>query len=167
MARICREARARVKENQLLRDLCVVAPAMTSAGLRSSPSAFHSGGGMQVAIDTTVVSALTGRGVARGRRQGQAIHQAEDKRRRYTELLSETRSHFLVMAFEVAGRWSPSAVTFLRNFLAWHESLSCPGSFAVQPNSCSSSVGQLCWLAPSSERTLPAFWGSLWVRALV
>ena len=49
-------------------------------------------GGKQVAIDTTVVSALTGRGVARGRRQGQAIHQTEqDKRRRYPELLTGTR----------------------------------------------------------------------------
>ena len=59
-------------------------------------------------------------------RQGQAIHEAEqDKRRRYPELLTGTRCHFLVMAFEVAGRWSPSAVTFLRN-LAWYKSLSVP-----------------------------------------
>ena len=63
---------------------------------------------------TTVVSALTGRGVARGR-GGQA--------RRCPELLTGTRCHFFVMAFEVAGRWSPSAFTFLRN-LAWYKSLS-------------------------------------------
>ena len=37
-------------------------------------------------------------------------------------MLSGTRCHFLVMAFEVAVRWSPSAVTFLRN-LAWYKSL--------------------------------------------
>ena len=87
-----------MKENQLLRDLNVVVQA---------------GGGKQVVIDTTVVSALTGRGVARGHRQGQAIHEAEqDKRRRYPELLTGTRCHFLVMASEVAGRWSPRAVMF-------------------------------------------------------
>ena len=79
MARICREAGARVKENQF----------------------------KQVAIDNTVVSALT---VARGRRQGQAIHEAEqDKRRRYPD--------------EVARRWIPSAVTFMRNL---YKSLSVP-----------------------------------------
>ena len=65
MARICREAGARVKENQLLHDL-------------------HEG-----------------RGVARDRRQGQAIHEAEqDKRPRYSKLLTGTRCHFLVMVFE-------------------------------------------------------------------
>ena len=74
------------------------------------PTACHSGEGSK--IDTTVVSALTGRGVARGRRQGEAIHEAEqDKDRTHPELLTGTRCHFLVMAFEVA-RWSPSAVPF-------------------------------------------------------
>ena len=120
MARICREAGARVKENQLLRDLNIVAQVEVIA------NGLPFWGGKQVAIDTTVVSALTGRGVARGRRQGQAIHEAEqDKRRRCPELLTGTRCHFLVMAFEVAGRWSPSVVTFLRN-LAWYKSLSVP-----------------------------------------
>ena len=119
MARICREAGARVKEIQLLRDLNIVAQADDQRRI-----AFW--GGKQVAIDTAVVSALTGRGVARGRRQGQAIQEAEQyKLRVYPELLTGTRCHFLVMAFEVAGRWSPSAVTFLRN-LAWYKSLSVP-----------------------------------------
>ena len=93
MARICREAGARVKENQLLHDLHVIVPADDSAGSRSSRTAFH------FAIDTTVVSALTGRGMARGRRQGQAIHEAEqDKCRRCHELVNGSR------AFKVAGR---------------------------------------------------------------
>ena len=62
-------------------------------------------GGKQLAIDTTVVSALTGQGVARGRWEGQAIHEAENaKRRRYHELVDGDRCHLLVMAFEVAGR---------------------------------------------------------------
>ena len=107
MARICREAGARVKENQLLRDLNIVAQADDQRRIEVIANGLPFWGGKQVAIDTTVVSALTGRGVARGRREGQAIHEAEqDKRRRYPELLTGTRCHFLVMAFEVAGRWS-------------------------------------------------------------
>ena len=126
MARICREAGARVKENQLLRDLIIVAPADDQHRIEVIANGLPYWGGKQIAIDTTVFSALTGRGVARGRRQRQAIRLAEqDKRRRYPELLTGTRCHFLVMAFEVAGRWSPSAVTFLRN-LAWYKSLSVP-----------------------------------------
>ena len=126
MARICREAGARVKENQLLRDLNVVAQADDQRRIEVIANGLPFWGGKQVAIDTTVVSALTGQGVARGRREGQAIHEAEqDKRRRYLELLTGTRCHFLVVAFEVAGRWSPSAVTSLRN-LAWYKSLSVP-----------------------------------------
>ena len=66
------------------------------------------------------------RGMARGRRLGQAIHEAEqDKCRRYHELVNGSRCHLLVMAFEVAGRWSATAVTFLQN-LAWFKSLSVP-----------------------------------------
>ena len=107
MARICREAGARVKENQLLRDLNIVAPADDQRRIEVIVNS------LQVAIDTTVVSALTGRGVARGRRQGQAIHQVEqDKHRGFSELLTGTRCHFLMMAFDVAGRWSPSAAEF-------------------------------------------------------
>ena len=133
--------------DQMLRDLNVVGGGhrqMTSA----RPSILT---GKQVAIDTT--AALTGQGVARDRKQGQAIHQAEqDKRRRFPEWLTGTRFHFLVMAFEVAGRWSPSAVAFLQVQVSLRAQ---GGSFAVQPNSCSSRVGQHCWLVPSSERTLP------------
>ena len=115
-----------MKENQLLRDLNIVAPADDQRRIEVIVNGLPFWGGKQVAIDTTVVSALTGRGVARCRRQGQAIHQAEqDKRHTFPNLLTGTRCHFLVMAFEVAGRWSPSAVTFLRN-LAWYKSLSLP-----------------------------------------
>ena len=86
MARICREAGACVKENQLLRDLHIVAQADDQRRIEVIANGLPFWEGKQVAIATTVVSALTGRGVARGRRQGQAIHEAEqDKRRRYPE----------------------------------------------------------------------------------
>ena len=43
MARICREAGARVKENQLLRDLNIVAPADDQRRIEVIANAFHSG----------------------------------------------------------------------------------------------------------------------------
>ena len=95
MARICREAGARVKEDQLLRDLNIVAQADDQRRIEVIANGPPFWGGKQVAIDTTVVSALTGRGVARGRRQGQAIQEAEqDKRRRYPELLTAISSRW-------------------------------------------------------------------------
>ena len=136
----------------------------TSAGSRSLRTAFHFLGGKQVAIDTTVVSALTGRGMARGRRQGQAIHEAEqDKCRRYHELVKGSRCHLLVMAFEVAGRWSATAVTFLQN-LAWFKSLSVQVFCAVPRSSSFSSVGLLCWLAPSNGHMRRPSWANHWER---
>ena len=96
--------------------------------------------------------------MARGRRQGQAIHEAEqDKRRRHPELLTGTRCHFFVLAFEVAGRWSPSSV--LEEFGLVQGLSPCPESFALQPNFILPALDGLCWLAPSSERTLPVCWG--------
>ena len=91
-----------------------------------------------------------------GARRGVAskgIHEAEqDNRRKYAELLPGTRCHQR------------------RHFLAKCRKVQlsrCRGSYAVQPNCCSFSDGQHCWLAPSNERTLPTCWGSLWGRALV
>ena len=81
--------------------------------------------GKQLATDTTMVSALSGRGVARGRSDRQAIHEAQNERRRYHELVDGGRCHLLVMAFEVAGPWSREGVTFLHS-LAWYKSLSVP-----------------------------------------
>ena len=73
MARICREAGARVKENQLLRDLNIEAQADDQRRIEVIANGLPFWGGKQVAIDTTVVSALTGRGVARGS-QARACH---------------------------------------------------------------------------------------------
>ena len=59
MARSCREAGARVKENQLLRDLNIVAQADDQRKIEVIANGLPFWGGKQVAIDT-VVSALTG-----------------------------------------------------------------------------------------------------------
>ena len=78
MARISREAGARVKENQLLRDLNIVVPVTHQRRIEVIANGLPFWGDMQLAIDTTVVSALSGRGVARGRWDGQAIHEAQN-----------------------------------------------------------------------------------------
>ena len=86
----------------------------------------RSGGGKRIAIDTTVVSAVTERGTARGRNPGHVLTEAKrHKELKYHELLDTGRCHLLVMGFEIAGRWSEDSVTFLR-LLAKYKAQSCP-----------------------------------------
>ena len=83
-------------------------------------------GGKQLAVDTTVVSALTGRGEARGRAPGVALQQARRaKERAYPELLEAGRCRLVVLGFEVAGRWSEEAVDFVR-LLSQAKARACP-----------------------------------------
>ena len=83
------------------------------------------GGGRQLAVDTTVVSALTGRGCARGA-AGAALKEARRaKERRYPELVDAERCRLVVLGFEVAGRWSTEAADFLK-LLARHKAQACP-----------------------------------------
>ena len=104
------EAGARVKENQLLSEVNTVVPVTDQRRIEVIANGLPFWGGKQLAIDTTVVSALTGQGVARGRWEGQAIHEAENtKRRKHHELVDGDRCHLFVMAFEVAGHWSHEA----------------------------------------------------------
>ena len=66
------------------------------------------------------------RGRARGREPGKALERArEAKEKRYSELVDAPRCRLVVLAFEVAGRWSDEAVDFLR-LLARHKAQTCP-----------------------------------------
>ena len=83
-------------------------------------------GGKQVAIDTTVVSTMTGTGQARSDKPGQAQQDAKRRKEiKYPELVKHNRCHLLVMGFEVAGRWSKEALDFLRG-LAKYKAESSP-----------------------------------------
>ena len=125
-ARICREAGARVRENQLLRDLNVEVPAGDTRKIEVIANGLSLWGGRQLAVDTTVVSALTGRGCARGATAGTALKEARRaKERRYPELVSADRCKLVVLGFEVAGRWSAEASDFLQ-LLARHKAQACP-----------------------------------------
>ena len=87
------------------------------------PSAGDNGlplfGGAQLAVDTTLVSALKGNGEPRrgaADRDGVALAAARRvKERTYPELLDPgRRARLVVFAVEVGGRWSEEAKIFIR-----------------------------------------------------
>ena len=120
MARICREAGARVQTNVMLRDLNVsVSPADTRK-IEVIVNGAPCFGGMQLAVDTTLVSALRGNGCPRGPRAGQAIREAERaKHGRYPELDGQGRCKLIVVAMEVHGRWGHSAARLVQSLAKW------------------------------------------------
>ena len=76
-------------------------------------------GGMQLAVDTTLVSALSSTGAPRryqNRAEGAALRQARRaKERTYPELLRlDSRCRLVVLALEVGGRFSPETVDFVQ-----------------------------------------------------
>ena len=83
-------------------------------------------GGRQLAIDTTVISALNGRGEARLEEPARALRTAKrTKETRYQELVNAERCHLVVFAFEVAGRWDGDVISFPK-VLAHHKSQGGP-----------------------------------------
>ena len=157
VARTCREAGAREKENQLLRDLNTVVPVTDQRRIEVIANGLPFWGGKQLAVYTTVVSALSGRGVARGRWDGQAIHEAQ--------LVDGSRCHLLVMAF---GWQDGGATKESRSSNHWlgTSPCRCRGFCADPPNCCSSNAGQPCWRAPYSGHTQRSCWGSHWAPAV-
>ena len=75
--------------------------------------------GVQVAVDTTLVSPLRRDGSARTRAAqvpGRALQVARRRKCRYTypEVVRARRCRLLVFGLEVGGRWSPDALEFLQ-----------------------------------------------------
>ena len=75
-------------------------------------------GGAQLAVDTTLVSALRADGLARRRAAQQDGVAAESARQRkvrtYPELVGpHRRAHLVVLALEVGGRWSSETQAFI------------------------------------------------------
>ena len=75
-------------------------------------------GGVQLAVDTTLVSPLTAAGMPRcdrGITAAAALRVAERaKARTYPELAHGNRCRLVVLGIEVGGRWSPQAAEFVR-----------------------------------------------------
>ena len=119
-ARICREAGGRVATNLLVRDLDLPVPIHDARRLEVVVDGLPLCGGAQLAVDTTLVSALhcdvsPHRGAAD--RDGVVLEAARrSKERTYPELVRPGhRAKLVVLAGEVAGRWSEEAVSFIRH----------------------------------------------------
>ena len=119
-AKVCREAGARVSSNVMVRDLDLPAPQQAFDGRRLEIVAegLPIFGGMQLAIDTTLVCALHRNGTARRASawDGVALHAARQRKERtYPELVGpRSRARLVVLAGEVGGRWSAETAMFLR-----------------------------------------------------
>ena len=125
-ARVCREAGGRVMTNMLVRDMDLAPGANHMADGRrlevvvDGLSLFH---GAQLAIDTTLVSAVRADGTPRpraARKGGAALDDARARKEvTYPELVGEgSRAKLVVLAAEVGGRWSAEAAQFIRALAA-------------------------------------------------
>ena len=111
LARVFREAGARVRTNVLVRDLNAAGPDLRDHRqievIAEGLPLYH---GRQLVIDATLVSPLTAAGLpAHGShlRDGAAIDQAvRRKHRTYADLLNQHRCRLVVAAIETGGRWS-------------------------------------------------------------
>ncbi len=118
-ARICREAGGRVTTNAFLRDLDLDLP-QGGGGRRLEVvvDGLPLFGGAQLAVDTTLVSALHGDGTARRRaadEDGVVLAVARrTKEARYPELVGpRARARLVVLGVEVGGRWSGETQRFV------------------------------------------------------
>ena len=116
MARICKEAGARVKFNALLRDMNVRVASSDARWIEVLAQDLPCFGGSQLAVDVTLRSALTRSGEAQpgaAEEDGAILLQARvDKENKYPELLNG-RCRLVVVALETGGRWSNEAVDFI------------------------------------------------------
>ena len=141
-ARVCREAGATVAANVLLRDLNVIAQRHDDRRLEVIANGLPLWGGVQLAVDTTLVSALDASGRPRWHQRrtlGAALRIARlAKERTYPERIRAQRCRLVVLAIEVAGRWSSEAVEFVR-LLARSRARSAPAHLRA---SCVSACSQ-------------------------
>ena len=117
-ARVCREGRARVATNMLLRDLDVPVPLSDNRRLEVVSDGLPLFKGAQLTVDTTLVSPVCSNGEVRGRsavEDGAALSSARRcKVRTYPELCGpHSRVRLVVLAAETGGRWSEEAQSFL------------------------------------------------------
>lgn len=117
LARICREAGARVKVNTKLRDMNVSVSAGDEREIEVMASGLPLFGGAQLAIDITLRSVLTADGDAHAGAASEdgaiLVGARREKEAKYAELLAGRRCRLVVMALETGGRWSEEAWEFL------------------------------------------------------
>ena len=118
LERACREAGAVVAVHTLVRDLNVGSVPGDDRRIEVIANGLPLWGGMQLAVDTTLVSALCSTGAPRcyqNRAEGAALRQARRaKERTYPELLRpDSRCRLVVLALEVGG-FSPETGDFVQ-----------------------------------------------------
>ena len=118
--RVCREAGERVATNQFVRDLDLGVPnANDDRRLEVVADGLPLFGGVQLAVDTTLVSAVRGDGepvLGAAERDGVALRRARRRKEAtYPELTrTGTRARLVVLGMEVGGCWSKEARTFVQ-----------------------------------------------------
>ena len=140
-ARVCREAGARVLENQLVRDFNLEGDVPSTDGRRLEILADNLPlwSGAQLAVDATLVSPVKRDGVPQpltATEDGVSLQRARQrKERKYLELLRQRRCRLVVVAHEVGGKWSEEAWTFL-SLLARVKAESAPAALKRSTEYC-------------------------------
>ena len=132
VARVCREAGARVARHVRLADMNLDVPVSDERRIEVVVNGLPLWHGSQLALDATIVSPLTRRGEAHPRADVQpscAVAAAARRKRTqtytYPELDRARRCRLVVVGVEVGGRFGTEAVQFLR-LLAGHRAASVP-----------------------------------------
>ena len=116
MARICREAGARVRFNALLRDMNIGVSAADNRRIEVLAQDLPCFGGAQLAVDVTLRGVLSSEGEPHPHAadvDGAVLLEARrDKERTYPEVVAARRCRLVVVAIETGGRWSEEAVEF-------------------------------------------------------
>ena len=117
-ARVFREAGACVRQNAFLRDMNVDVPAQDSRQIEVLAQGLPCHGGMQLAVDITLRSAVSCTEEAHRHAadcDGAVLWQArQDKEATHPELASSGRCKLVVLAIETGGRWSEEAAQILQ-----------------------------------------------------
>ena len=118
LARVFREAGARVRFNAFLRDMNVGVPATDTRRIEVLAQDLPCFAGAQLAVDITLRSALTSNGEAQPQAEhtdGAVLSAARhDKERCYPELARSGRCRLVVVGMETGGRWSDEAAEVVR-----------------------------------------------------
>ena len=130
VARVCREAGARVARHVRLADMNLDVPVSDERRIEVVANVLPLWHGSQLALHATIVSPLTRRGEAHPRadvQPGCALTAAARRKRTqtYPELDRARRCRLVVVGVEVGGRFGTEAVQFLR-LLAGHRAASVP-----------------------------------------
>ena len=118
LARVCREAGARVRFDAYLRDMNVDVVASDGRRIEVLAQDLPCCGGAQLAVDITLRCVLTRTGEPHRNAAdvdgAVLVNARRDKEAKYPELVASRRCKLIVVGIETGGRWSEEAVDFVR-----------------------------------------------------